>query len=281
MGVVYIAADGENGGLYALDADTGEPLAPEDGRIVDEAGSGTVPAVGGGAVYAATTGTDAAVYAVELPEDPADGIEPVGDDPRWRSSADDADAWFSNPSPTYHDGTVYAVLGRGTLHAFDASDGEVLWEQDVGLVGSGASAAVSNGTVYVAAADDSGVEVVLRLVAVDAEDGTPLWTADVSRTQQLMPDFLTRLSPVVAGDTVYVRGVPAADGVGPTTTISGFNRRSSEARWRVEYDGVFSNLAAAGGELYAGRSAEGVEEDGGDEGAEATGSGSVVAVSDL
>ncbi len=254
-GVVYVSSDD---GLYAFDASDGEPLGPDGGRIADDAGSGAVPAVGGGRVYASTTGTDAAVYAVEAPG--SEGIESV-EEPVWETSADDADTWFSNPSPTYHDGTVYAVLGRGRLHAFDASDGGVVWEQPVGLVGSGASVAVVDGVVYVAAVDDSGVEVVLRVVAVESEDGTPLWTADVSTSQQLSPDFLTRLSPVVAGDTVYVRGVPVSDG-GPSTTVAAFNRRTSEQRWTAEYDGVVSNLAAAGGELYAGRSAEGDGEGG-------------------
>ena len=52
------------------------------------------------------------------------------------------------PSPTYHDGRLYAVDNSANLHAIDAASGTVVWQHSIGTVGKG-SPVYADGKLFV------------------------------------------------------------------------------------------------------------------------------------
>lgn len=258
-GVVYVAAAGdgteaEPPGLYALDATDGAPLTPDGEPYVQGGGSAVVPAIRNGVAYLSTRGVENGVFAVELPEEPTEGMAPAGDEElRWALTPEAASTAFSNPSPTVVDGNAYVGIAR-SIYAINPADGRQRWRTPVGVSGAGAATAATGDDVYATVVEDWGHEVVARVVSLDAGTGEEQWERDLLTADGLIPDFLTRLSPVVVGDTVYVRTVPETptDAEGSVSRIVALDRHSGEPRWSIERDGMISNLAVAGGAVYAG-----------------------------
>jgi len=67
----------------------------------------------------------------------------------------------------FADGRVYVTLGFGTLTSLDASDGSVVWTQDLEATGSGAPT-VRGGLVYLVSGDNTGW-------AIEADTGRVRW----------------------------------------------------------------------------------------------------------
>lgn len=93
---------------------------------------------------------------------------------------------------------VYVGTAVGTLYAVDGTTGSVLWSTPVGP-GIGAAPALANSVLYVPAYGPTLNDG--KLVALDADDGTELWSAP-------LPYPPTRHQPAVAGGVVFVPGSP-------------------------------------------------------------------------
>jgi outer membrane protein assembly factor BamB len=121
------------------------------------AGGGVTANVSVSGDLALFSSDDGVLHAVSL----ADGVE------RWS---------FIGPPPMHGplaiDGRVYAADGQGFLHAFDLSDGRLLWTSE-GSVQGPSDLAILEGHLYVGTGE--GV-----LVAFDADNGRERWRVPVS-----------------------------------------------------------------------------------------------------
>lgn len=152
-GTVYLRTSDE---VHAIDDETGEAL-----WVREEVGADGTPAVAGESVFVGGEQLTA--------------LESDTGDVRWRERFDDG---ATVPDPTVVFDLVYVVVD-GTLYAFDAGDGSVVWERSaVQLETSGGSeelsfeaipVAVANELVY-AAVGDAG------FVALDATTGEREWS---------------------------------------------------------------------------------------------------------
>lgn len=147
------------GGLYALDATTG------DERWAFEENIGT-PRVTDDAVYGTASDISTeTLYAL----DPSDGTE------RWRfeledqSGDEDAPAFLAG----VNDGTCYLWVG-GELYAVDTSTGTELWQFETDDDSWGFSGRLTESAAYVWSRDER------TLHAVDAESGTVEWRFEAS-----------------------------------------------------------------------------------------------------
>jgi outer membrane protein assembly factor BamB len=172
------------GGLWALDADTGESIWYRD--MKDGMVGGV--SVGQGAIYVGTKGKR--VFAL----DPSTGGV------RWTADVD-GEVWAT---PALDGGVLYVTSLKGSVFALDASSGSQKWR--FGGAGSGiaSKAVVADGAVYVGAFDN-------KLYALDASDGSERWSFSA--------DNWFWATPVVDGDTVFaasldgrVYAIDASDG---------------------------------------------------------------------
>jgi Tol biopolymer transport system component len=174
-GVVFVAASGQPGGIFALDAATGAVLwnAP----IADQGNSPSTPAVSNGVLY---TGYDGKVYALDT----------LTGSTVWTTTVSDL---FSGVPPTGVFGGFVFVGGSSgssaTLMALDADTGDVAWTAPVDRSIDGA-AAVSAGVVFVQTRGST--------LAFDATSGLPLW----SKYETQGPSLSS--SPAVSGGSVFV-----------------------------------------------------------------------------
>lgn len=237
-GTLYVGA----GGVYALDADTGQQewyesrdttrgLTVADGTVytAQRGGSPTIalaaengeerwsrdvhalatPAVHDGRVFVG--GTDGLV-----------ALDAKTGDTDWSTSIDHA----LRP-PTARNGRVYAAT-RKQVVAFDAATGDEQWSRTGRFHAS--DLAVTDETLYLTGQQREGEDRIARVLAVDTATGTRQWTLDESE--------LHSGSAVVAGDVLYVSGrnrldaIDTADGerlwwlrfqwpLGPPTVVDG------------------------------------------------------------
>ncbi|QLG28694.1 PQQ-binding-like beta-propeller repeat protein [Halorarum halophilum] len=197
-GYVYTATS--DGRVYQFDAATGERLWTYNGlgdvggitvvddvayvsgyAYVDSADSGTVHALNASTREVLWTFTRASSY------------------------------YGMNVKPAVENGTVYVTSDDGYTYALDAATGGVVWNQSIAGTGSSLhSPVVEDGVVYVDDAEwDS---TVASIYALDATDGSPIWSAPAN------VDGYTGSSPALVNDTLYftadgaVRAIDATGG---------------------------------------------------------------------
>ncbi len=148
-GSVFFATMG--GQVMSLDSETGDKnweyltKAPNDGPA-------SAVTYSNGALYFA----DDAGYVYSI--NSSDGGE------KWVYNASDV----VRSSPTVVSGTVYVgVRSSKSLHALDASDGSVVWNNSIGSISS--SPTVKSGVIYVGSRDTN-------LYAVNSDDGSVKWS---------------------------------------------------------------------------------------------------------
>src|SRR5581483_10769843 len=145
--------------------------------------------------------------------------------PIWTSAALGS---LGTTSPTVANGKLYVGGFDGNLWAFDASTGAALWRTATGAA-LHASAAVVNGVVYIGSD---------QLYAIDANDGTIKWAADVGGDAAWS-------SPAVANGVVIVG---AGDG-----NIYSFDVATGARRWATQTGKyIDSSPAVANGVVYIG-----------------------------
>ena len=138
-----IVAGNGDGGIYAVEAYTGEPVW---GFSLSQRGINTSVVVDGSTVFAAHSeenvdgsGTMGRVVAI----DGTGSGDVTATHERWRLPLG---VGFS--SPGLADGRLYLLDNSANLYAVDAASGEQLWEVNVGRVGK-ASPVIADGKVYV------------------------------------------------------------------------------------------------------------------------------------
>jgi outer membrane protein assembly factor BamB len=149
---------------------------------------------------------------------------------RWTTVADGGG--FGRPA--VHDGRVYVGTGLDTVRALDAGTGRITWEYDAGGVeeyGGGAwgRPLVVDGYVYVGVShsDDPNADptdstaYTHRMVALDAADGTELWTTEVTTGTWAGP--VSTAGVVVAG---------TEDGI-----LRGFGPETGDVLWEFSLPG--------------------------------------------
>ncbi|MBX0323793.1 PQQ-binding-like beta-propeller repeat protein [Halomicroarcula sp. F13] len=211
------------GGVFALDATTGEVLWARNDSEFDEV---KTHVVGDGRVYVqregtlvalnATTGetlwsrSAVSVEAVAASEDTlvtvwvndtgttVTGRNVTTGRVEWQSPVANTEAYVDPGGVAVEDGTVYVSDGRNVVSAIDADDGTVDWNVELASVAEGVPAdsasapAVENGTVYVGTIDAA----VGTVHALDAATGTTEWRFERGDARMY--------APTVADGTVYV-----------------------------------------------------------------------------
>lgn len=210
--------DSGRGGLFALDASTGETVWSnnETLRWTD----GGSPTVVDGTLYAASGAPDNTVYAF----DAATGAE------RWRyqTAASDERA-TENQGFAVINGTVVVTYGENVT-AIDAATGERRWSVSLSSADGGLSSpAVAGGAVYVTAEPDR----VYRL----STDGEVEWTVRVDNSlNRSVPDRIS--APAVDDGAVFVAtdddySATSADGQ-DVGTVHRLDAASGAEEWRFE-----------------------------------------------
>ena len=142
-GVRQIVSGNGDGGVYGIEARTGETLW---GMKMSKRGLNASVVVEGNYVYASHGEDD--VKSSEFGRVQCIDATQRGDltdtDGVW--AAYGVKAGYA--SPCIHDGILYVVSDLGGLIAFDAKDGKVLWEYKIGTVGKG-SPVWADGKIYV------------------------------------------------------------------------------------------------------------------------------------
>ncbi|MEM9557693.1 MAG: PQQ-binding-like beta-propeller repeat protein [Acidobacteriota bacterium] len=138
---------------------------------------------------------------------------------------------------------LYTMAAEGELEVLLALDrrGRTLWRLPVGSrfvneFGDGprSTPTVADGTVYAASAD-------MRLVAVDAADGSPRWTRDLRADfGARVPRFGFSPSALVIGDLLVLEV-----GGGEGRALAAFDRATGETRWTALDGGASSSSPLA------------------------------------
>lgn len=210
-GVAYfgVGTDAGVGGLFAVDAATGEQLWHHD---FDSVMNLSTPTVVDGQVFFST---DVALHAFS-----SDGTR------QWRLDTEGfTPNYFTEQSPAVADGTLYFPDGTGLL-AVDADAGERQWRFDPPAVTVASSPVVSDETVYV------GTEAA-GLYALDAATGDPVgqYRAD--------PDARVIVPPVVVDGTAYVGGFSRDEDTHPgLTALASGERAAASAKPTPAFDVV-------------------------------------------
>jgi outer membrane protein assembly factor BamB len=218
-GVAVVGVE-HTGNVYGVDIETGEL------RWAVETSAVEVPlaAAADGVAYAVDLG--GFLYAIDV----ASGSV------RWRRRLD---THSSDGAPVVADGRVYVGDSDGTLYAFDAETGEPRWRRTL-AESSIYAPAVGDGTLYVTDGD-GGVH------ALSVNDGSTEWSASTAGWFESPSHVDDDISPVLAGDTLYVAGDHAvhAFAVDEEPGLLGSRRR-----WEVRVRGIES-LLVAGPRVYA------------------------------
>jgi hypothetical protein len=160
--------------------------------------------VGGGMVYVKLSNDTIVAYRVSNPS----GDVPVP--PAWTSP----DSFDGASPPAEANGVVFSPGGDGTLRAYSAESGLMLWSAAIPGGGALATPAVANGNVYVGQANaPAGHHAKLYVFPVSGcytDSCQPVWTGTTHGTQ-------ITASPTVANGLVYVgSGHPGAVDAFPT-----------------------------------------------------------------
>ncbi len=138
-------------------------------------------------------------------------------------------------TPIVIDGVVYISGAYSLVYAVDAASGQVLWHYDPDVAGAQAEhdflswvarasrgLAVWDGRVFVATAD-------CRLIALDADRGTPLWSK-----QTCDPDlgFFITDSPYVGGGKVFLGNGGSESQEKGRGYVSAYDAVTGELAWR-------------------------------------------------
>jgi outer membrane protein assembly factor BamB len=244
-----VFAYGAEGGLYAIDAGTGEQVWAIDlfeGRF-DPPGRVPLPAVSEGLVYVSTTSgalvaVDAATgeiawqqaIATGLPTAPTIGeghlvtvvdnstllsLDPLTGEEHWRA---DLASSLSIQYPTIADGKVFFPDDSTAVNAYDVNTGKLLWTTDA--LNAHRVAAFQEGRLYVPTGDG-------KLVALDASTGDMLW--------QTEPALGEALNPIVTESAV----ITAIAGV----AVQALDLETGEELWTLAAAGMPDFSPHAGG----------------------------------
>lgn len=206
--------------VFALDAETGQPMWPEPfeadhsiwGKPAYKDGVLFVPSLDKN-VYALDASDGSMIWQTGVEGSVSDravrneelvyvssfdkqvyALETQSGEIVWTAPAEAA-IWGA---PLYVDGVVYYADLDGNVYAVGAESGEFIWQSS----GAGyivAQPVYADGNVFIASAGDPDLapnERTGALIAFDAEDGSELWRQSTTR-----PLFTT---PVIAGDTIVV-----------------------------------------------------------------------------
>ena len=229
-GLVYFGSF-EYGGVYAVNAATGKPKwSNRCGGLQNSSGS---PAVAYGQVYVAGAGAvcafDAATGRFLWEQE-----DPFGDTPvaqitvsngavyvasyhignyhtahvyalnaatgavLWKVSGDQ----WNTTTPAVANGLVYSGCDYGSMCAFDATTGVLVWEYTA--PGNISSAAVADGVVYFGSVMlDANNVTPIYLTALNATTGALIWQRPVTAAANATQDDLLS-APAVATGTVYI-----------------------------------------------------------------------------
>jgi outer membrane protein assembly factor BamB len=247
-----VFAYGAEGGLYAIDAGTGEQIWALDlfeGQFGD-VGRVPLPAISDGVVYAATPqgvlvaveaetgvliwqqvlsnrGLSAPTVAEGRVFVALDGARIVALDP---ASGEEQWAWtvpggVSTQYPTVYDGKLSIADDEGVVYGVDIATGELVWSTESILAHR--VSAFLDGTLYVPGADG-------RLTALDAATGEIIWVTE--------PQGAQALNPIATEDAVIV--AVEAD------KVQALNPESGEVLWTISAATVFNSPHAGGDSLY-------------------------------
>jgi outer membrane protein assembly factor BamB len=172
-GVAYVGVVNSNGGVYALQANTGALLWTYPNAV----GVPGSPAVSGGVVYACSA--DGYVSALDARTGAL----------KWKYGT----IGFNDTGLTVANGVVYAGSDDSNVYALDAETGALRWKYNTGRAVV-TSPAVANGVVYIGNAN---------VLALDANTGALLWSFEVVGA--------VFSSPAVEDGVVYV-GSGGTDG---------------------------------------------------------------------
>jgi eukaryotic-like serine/threonine-protein kinase len=252
-GVVYVGSDDRN--IYAFDAETGAiRWTAQTGTYGVEA----PVAVARGVVYAGTL--DHRVLAI----DAKTGVVKWTNSPSYESGA------FSAPSVA--DGVVSLTSGgSGTLDAFDATSGVLLWTQSLYDSRFACPPATYKGMVFV---NDGS-----WLWAFDAKTGQTCWSSGVGDTRDsaialagghiyledveggldeygaatgVMVHRIKTGQPVHQTTPAVANGVMYTNANGPANTVSAYNTSTGKLLWQQQSTGIFGVPTVANGMLYVG-----------------------------
>tara|TARA_A100001391_G_scaffold78331_1_gene50582 strand:- start:42751 stop:44823 length:2073 start_codon:yes stop_codon:yes gene_type:complete len=136
-------------------------------------------------------------------------------------------------TPIMVGGVLYLVSAYDVVQAVDATSGELLWEYDPQVRAASArgccgpvsrGVAVDDGKVFVGALDG-------RLIALDAQSGTPVWEVQtIDQSDPLAENYTITGAPRVVGDLVLI-GNGGAE-FGARGFVTAYHADSGEQAWR-------------------------------------------------
>ena len=217
-GIRQLISGNADGGVWSIAARTGEPLW---GYRMSKRGLNASPVVGDDGLVYITHGEDN-IDTTEGGLGRVQCLDPTlgGDDLARGDLTDDpkASVWRRNgvkagyTAPVLVDGVLYVVTDIGKLEAYDAADGERLWEFTLGTVGKG-SPVWADGKLYV-------MEVSGRVwILKPSREGCEALSEVVLPAQSVVGADETTSSPaisdgrilLVARDRTYCVGKPNAE----------------------------------------------------------------------
>jgi outer membrane protein assembly factor BamB len=241
-GTIYVG--GDDGNVYAVDAETGRQLwkRPTGGPVP------STPAVANGKVYAGSY--DGKFYAFDAKTGAlqwkfstegerrfeAKGLN--GWQPKSQTFPDPFDVFLS--SPTVVEGSVYFGSGDGNVYALDAGTGALRWKFKTGDVVH-ASPAVVDGVVYVGSWDS-------YFYAIDAANGKEKWRFHAGEDDLMHNQVGFASSPTVVDGVVYTG---CRD-----SNLYALDAATGKEKWKVFNDlsWVITTPAVRDGRVYFGTS---------------------------
>jgi len=249
-----VCAGSEDGTLYGVDVETGEPVwtvsepadaiasspTAVDGTVYVGSDDGTLYAVDategetvwtfdaeGGPIVSSPTVVGGTVY-VGTGSGAVVAVDRTTGEQRWRFDETTAPI---NGAPTVIDGTAYVGSDAGTLFALETTAGDVRWETTLGDT-IASSPTVRDGTLYVGSFDE-------QAYAIEVADGSIDWSTDLGD--------IVFASPTVVEETVYI----GTAGFG--TGLHALDTETGERRWTADGPaGVASSPTAHVGTVYVG-----------------------------
>lgn len=233
-----------NGVVEALDAGTGNVRWRREVGT-DLAGE---PVVDGSAVYASASVFQQQGQQPLVESGLLEALDTQTGTVRWQRALEDTPSMAASA-----DGRVFVMashLFAGHLLALNASDGSVAWDytSDAPLSrggdeqnGGSNAPLVVGGRVFAQAAErDAGGAANLKLVVLNARDGSMAW--------QHQSQGITATPAFNQGGDVLC--ISAYDGAGNASTILGLAASSGATRWSISDIGIVSGCTAAGDIFY-------------------------------
>lgn len=216
-GVAAVGVE-HTGNVYGVDTETGEVRWGVETTAIE----------------APLAAADGVAYAVDL-DGTLYAIDVASGSVRWQQRLS---AFSNDGAPVVADGSVYAGDNDGVFYAFDAGTGEERWRRTL-AESSVYAPAVGDGTLYVTDGD-GGVH------ALSAHDGSTEWSASTAGWFGDPFYGYSDVSPVLAGDTLYVVGDDMVHAFAVDDEPELFESRR---RWKVPVRGVRS-LLVVGPRIY-------------------------------